>query len=207
MPYSLNDARLRATLAKERQMMSLIEREIIGGSDQIVRHSENWVHMWVDTGHRVMSDCGTMVAERGITRGGRLLWLITREGKRHAFHATAQDPFAAFEQANAAQARRREVRGQWATVKRLRRDLLTGRRHMDVTLEDAAASPLCSVGIEAFMSRIGMGRVQRVSGRVAALMMLIEPQVGFVIFEAAARQGRVQVHSAPDATADFAPQA
>lgn len=191
MPYSLSDARLRATLAKQRQMMSLIEREILSGSDQIVPHSENWVRMWVDTGHRVSSGCGTMVAERGITRDGQLIWLITRAGKRHGFHATAADPFAAFEQARAAQARRREVRADWARVTRLRRDLLTGRVSFDVTLDDAAASPLCAVGIAAFMARIGMGRVRRVSGRIAALMMLIEPQVGFVIYEAAARQGRL----------------
>ncbi|KNG94284.1 hypothetical protein [Pseudaestuariivita atlantica] len=185
----LKTARLRTTLAQERQMTSLLDREIIGGSHQIVPHRENWVPMWVDTGHVVRSDCGTMFAERSITRGGRLIWLVTTEGKSHAYHATAQDPFAAFEQATEARDRRRFVRGQWDVVKRLQRDLMLGRRRFDVLIDDAAASPLCAVGIQYFMSRIGMGRVRRVSGRVAALMMMIEPQVGFVIYEAARRHG------------------
>ncbi|MGR3500812.1 hypothetical protein [Pseudaestuariivita sp.] len=187
--HSLQDARVRSTLARERQMMSLIEREILSGTDTLVIHSENWVKMWVDTGNVVTSDCGTMRAERGITRDGQLLWLVSREGKAKAYHATAADPFAAFEQAGAALDRRREVRSRWDEVRRLSRRLLLGSVRFDVLIADADASPLCSVGIRAFLRRIGMGGVTRVSGRTAALMMLLEPQVGFVIYEAALRHG------------------
>lgn len=207
--HRLAAARLRTALAKERQMTSLIDQDILSASGAIVLHRENWVTMWVDTGNAVFSDCGTMMAERGITEGGRKLWLVSRDGKAKAYHATAEDPFTAFEQADAARAKRRLVRSRWNIVKQLARDLMFGRRAFDVVIADAEASPLCAVGIQAFLSRIGLGGVTRVSGRVAALMMVIEPQVGFVIYEAALRHNVLPADDpsygvAPDPLGSFA---
>jgi hypothetical protein len=45
------------------------------------------------------------------------------------------------------------------------------------------------MGIEGFLAALKLGRIQSVSGRIAALMMQIEPQVGFVIYQAMQREG------------------
>ena len=41
-----------------------------------------------------------------------------------------------------------------------------------------------------FMARMGMPNVQKISGRSAALLMKIDPQLGFVIREAHRRHAR-----------------
>lgn len=145
---------------------------------------ENWVRMWVDLRPAGKSDCGKIIALRGVSWDGQALWLIRHADKRFGYHATAPTPQAAIAEATAAWAERRRVRRHWPTVRRIARDLALGRRRMEVRLEDAHASALCTVGIEAFLRRIGLGRYDRVSGRMAAMMMLLEPQVGFVILAA-----------------------
>jgi len=60
-------------------------------------------------------------------------------------------------------------------------DLRRGRRHLRVSVEDAHASPLCSLGIEGFCASMGLAQVPAISGRLAGWLMRIEPQLGFVI--------------------------
>ena len=40
-----------------------------------------------------------------------------------------------------------------------------------------------------FLRGIGFADIKRISGRLAAMLMKVEPQMGFVIFEAMQRQG------------------
>lgn len=172
------------TLAKERQMLSLIEKEVLAGSGSFVFDNTNWVKLWYDPGYAVASDCGTMTAYRAITADGDLLWFVFGDGKKLGFHATETDPVAAMEEAKAAWAHRKAVRTRWDEVEEVSRDLWRGTQKFDVRIEDAHASPLCTQGIEGFMGSVGLGGLTRISGRTAAMMMKIEPQVGFVIFEA-----------------------
>ncbi|GAB4347187.1 MAG: hypothetical protein Kow0026_00220 [Oricola sp.] len=100
-------------------------------------------------------------------------------------HSLEKDPDGAIKEALAAWRARRAVRSQWHVVEKVTSDLLVGRRRFDVTLEDAHNSPLCTVGIEAFLKRVGMAGRTRISGRAAAILMkLVEPQMGFVIHQA-----------------------
>lgn len=167
-----------------RPMTSLIERDLLTITARFRADRSNWVRMWVDPDHAVRSDCGQITALRGITWDGKLLWLVHHPDKRHGYHSAHDCPFAAIDEAEQAWRERRRVRQCWPFVEDLARDLRRGRRRMEVRIEDAHASALCTVGIEGFLGRIGLGRVQRVSGRTAGALMLIEPQVGFVILAA-----------------------
>ncbi len=178
----------RTELARQRQMTSLIDREIAAASDDIVYNSENWVRMWIDEAQTVLSDCGQIKALRGIDEHGTLLWMVRHAERKHGYHSTESDPVAAMEDASDAWARRRAVRQDWERIETIARDMRAGRRDLTITLEDADRSPLCTVGIRAFLARIGMANLQRASGRLAGLMMKVEPQVGFVIHEAALRE-------------------
>lgn len=180
-------------LAKERQMTSLIEKEIISAGADFVFDKTNWVPLYFDRNYAVTSDCGKMTAYRAVTTKGQLLWLVFTPAKSHGYHALCADPVAAMEEAQRAWARRRAVRQDWASVERSARDLIFGRQKFDIRLEDAQASPLCTLGIEGFLAAIGMSRVKRISGRMAGLLMKIEPQMGFVIYEAMQRHRAAQL--------------
>lgn len=143
--------------------------------------------MWLDTGHIVRGDCGKITATRGIDLDGQFVWFVRHPEKRHGYHSQEDDPFRAIKQAEAAWAARRAVRKNWPEVKALAQDLIWGRARLDVRIEDAYASPLCALGIKWFLRHLGLGGSQRVSGRLAALLMQFEPQLGFVIYEAQAR--------------------
>ena len=107
--------------------------------------------------------------------------------KECGYHASCSDPFEAMERAKASWAERRAVRQEWDIVKSTARDLLTARQRFDVRIEDLVASPLCSLGIEGFRCAIGMQRVTRIPGWLAALLMKVEPQMVFVIHAAMKR--------------------
>lgn len=182
--------RLRQRLAMERPMTSLIERALLAETDELEWVRENWIGMWIDRGHAVTFDSGRVTAYRGISDRGELMWFVRHEDKKHGYHSKEPDPLAAVEEAEAAWAARREGRQRWDEVRQCAADLRAGRRKLEVRIEDAYASALCGAGIEAFLRSIGMGRVRRVSGRTAGLMMLLEEQVGFVILAAMDRERR-----------------
>lgn len=180
-------ATARLMLAKQRQMTSLMDKEFLAESPDMVFYSTNWVPLYYDRGNRVTSDCGQICAFRAITLKGQFLWLVFTKDKVHGFHAVGNDPFAAMVQAQQAWAHRGFVRQEWDAVERAARDLITGRQRFDVRVEDLYASPLCHLGIDSFRRACGLGRVTRIPGRLAALLMKIEPQMGFVIHAAMQR--------------------
>ncbi|MEX0280964.1 MAG: hypothetical protein AB3N13_07200 [Arenibacterium sp.] len=178
----------RQLLAKQRQMTSLIDKDIISQSEDLTFDRTDWVPLYFDKGYAVRSDCGTATAYRAVTLDQQLLWLVFTDNKERGFHATAECPVEAIEQAQQIWEKRRNIKRDWYLIEQAARDLLAGRAKFSVTLEDAHKSPLCSLGIEGFLSSIGMGRVTKISGRMAAMLMRIEPQVGFVIYEAMQRE-------------------
>jgi len=178
-------------------MISLMEKEIIPLVEPFARKRENWVPMWVDLGNRVACETGEAFATRAITDRGELLWFVRQSGQRLGYHSSETDPVAAMAQAREARRQRRMVRARWTEVQQLRKDILRGKESFEVHINDAYASPLCTLGIEGFMRRIGLGRVQRVPCRVAAAMTYIDEQVGFVLWQAWQRHNATAAQVAP----------
>lgn len=174
-------------LADQRQMTSLIEKEIIAQGADFIFYKKDWVPLYYDTNYTVTSDCGMITAYRAATLSGKLLWLVFHPNKTHGYHALDDDPIAAIERAESAWARRAHVRQNWPEVEAAVCDLILGRQKFKIRMEDAEASPLCVLGIEGFMSSIGMANVRQMPGRLAAMLMKVEPQMGFVIYEALQR--------------------
>lgn len=179
----------RLLLAKQRQMTSLIDQEIASQSSDMVFTKADWVPLYYDRGYAVQSDCGQMTAYRAVTLKGEYLWMVFSPTRTRGYHASATDPVEAMEQAQQSWSERRTVRSNWVEVEQTAKDLITGRQKFDVTIEDVYASPLCSLGIEGFREAFFIKRFNRVPGRLIALLMKVEPQLGFVIHEAKLRQG------------------
>lgn len=179
-------------LAAERQMISLIDRHLLARADSFRRDTSDWVKLWYDPGNARVSDCGQMTAYRAITDAGRTLWFVFTPRKTKGYHALTDCHIEAMAMAQHAWQRRRIVRSEWRQVEALARDLRAGRVRMDVRMEDAQASALCTLGIEGFLAGVGLARVTRISGRLAGWLMKIEPQMGFVIYEAQRRHAVAQ---------------
>lgn len=188
---------LRAVLLNTRQMTSLIERELALATDEVKRETANWVPMWVDWGHTVRSDCNTATAVRAISDRAELLWYVRHDTKTHGYHSICQHPFDALEEAMDAWGKRKFVRASWPAVRALARDLLTGRQKLTVTLQDVENSALCTLGVEWFRDRLFISHKAKISGRTAAILMKVEPQLGFVIYEAAVRHNIWAVQDQP----------
>ncbi|MEM8576716.1 MAG: hypothetical protein AAGF60_02590 [Pseudomonadota bacterium] len=188
MPFSSKTPKPFFTLAAARQMTSLIERELLLAAPPFVRDTSDWVKLWYDPGNAKTSECGQMTAYRAVTDGGRTLWFVFTPRKARGYHALTDCHIAAMDMARRAWAQRRAVRADWPAVEALARELRLGRVRLDVRMDDAERSPLCTLGIEGFLRGVGLGRVRQISGRLAAWLMLIEPQMGFVLHEAALRQ-------------------
>lgn len=201
----LSTALLQNTLINTRQMTSLIERDLALATTDVKRETVNWVPMWVDWNHTVRSDCNTATAMRAISDRGELLWYVRHDTKKHGYHALHHDPFDAIAEAMEAWRKRRLVRKQWADVRRLSQDLLMGRKKLTVTLEDAEESALCTLGIKWFRETLHISHKTTLSGRTAAALMKVEPQMGFVIYEAAQREGIWT--AGPSTTTEQAPAA
>ena len=174
-------------LANQRQMTSLIDKEIISEGADFTFYKADWVPLYYDTGYAVTSDCGQITAYRAATLTGKLLWLVFHPKKSHGYHALDSDPHEAIERAKNVWAHRNHVRQNWADVEEAARDLIMGRQKFEIRMEDAEASPLCVLGIEGFLRSIGVPNVRRMPGRLAAMLMKLEPQMGFVIYEALQR--------------------
>ena len=175
-------------LAAERQMTSLIDKEIIANGDAFSFLRSDWVSLFYDQSNYVTSDDGSQTAYRAITTQSEKLWLVFSKGKDRGYHAESDCPFDAFLEARDALDRRRRIRSNWDEVKQLGRDLRCCRISMEVRIEDAEASPLCAMGRRHFLRQMGIRRVKRISGFSLAWLMLIEPQLGFVLRQAALRQ-------------------
>lgn len=175
-------------LAGQRPMMSLMEKEILTVSGEFAFDKRDWVKLWYDPGNVVFADCGTVRAYRAVTIEGTLLWYVFRDGKARGYHASASDPFTAMQDAQHAWQRRRQIKARWRDIEALGQDLRSGRQSFEIRVSDAHASPLCTLGIDGFMRSLGLSGFSRISGRMAGLLMKIEPQLGFVIYEAWLRE-------------------
>jgi len=176
--------RLKAKLAIERRLVDATTTRVTKETGDIIRNRESWVRMWVDGSYAVHCDQDLMTAQRGITDDGQIIWLVRHPYRSAAYHAVAHDPAVAFARAANAWRRCDALRDRLPEIRALARDVVLGRVRLSVRLEDAAASPLSAVEIRGFMQRFGMSRTQAIPGRLALALMLVEPQVGFVLWHA-----------------------
>lgn len=189
MPNILTKVAAYERLAQERPMISLIDRDIIALGGDFIPLRSDWISLFYDTGHKVISDDGSQYAYRAITTRGELLWFVFSTGKTRGYHSEETCPFAAFDEARAALAQRREIKSRWSDVQTIARSLRRGRIRFDILIEDAHSSPLCAMGTRHFLRSVGLPGITRLSGVQLAWLMLLEPQLGFVIHQAALREG------------------
>lgn len=189
MPSILTNVAAYERLAKERQMISHIDRDIIALGGDFIPERSDWVSLFYDSGHKVTSDDGSQFAYRAITTRGELLWFVFSKGKSRGYHSEATCPFAAFEEARTALDQRRRIKTRWDEVRRVARALRQRRMRFDILIEDAHSSPLCPMGTRHFLRSVGLPGITRLSGFKLAWLMLLEPQLGFVIHQAALREG------------------
>jgi hypothetical protein len=189
MPNIITKVAAYERLARERQMTSLIDRDIIALGGDFIPLRSDWISLFYDTAHKVISDDGSQYAYRAITTRGELLWFVFSTGKSRGYHSEAACPFAAFTEAKTALDQRRQIKARWSDVTSIARDLRCGKMRFDILIEDAHTSPLCAMGTRHFLRSVGLSGITRLSGFKLAWLMLLEPQLGFVIHQAALREG------------------
>lgn len=204
MPNILSKVAAYERLAQERQMMSLIDQDIIALGGDFIPQRSDWISLFYDSAHKVTSDDGSQYAYRAITTRGELLWFVFSNGKARGYHSEADCPFDAFKEARAALAQRRQIKSRWTELQRIARALRRRQARFDILIEDAHSSPLCPMGTRHFLRSVGLSGITRLSGFKLAWLMLLEPQLGFVIHQAALRQGLL---SAGDAASIALPRA
>lgn len=190
-------------LIADRPNMHAIDVELAIQADDLPFTRENWISYYYDPKHVVTSDCGEMTATRAITKDGQLFWLCTRHGTFRVYHSLAHDPFFAFEQAKEAWEARARIRKNWKQVEAFADAVSSGRFKCRVTREDLKQSALCELGAEGFLKSFRLENKHSVSAKMAAFLMSIEPQVGFVLHATMTRLGfpeaaRVQMQDMSD---------
>ncbi|MFC6583447.1 hypothetical protein ACFQD0_07900 [Sulfitobacter aestuariivivens] len=86
--------RVRQRLAMVRQMTSLMEREMLTLSDDLVYERENWINAYIDYGNSASFDGNRTTAYRGVALAdGTLFWLVRHKDKKYGYHSTEDDPW------------------------------------------------------------------------------------------------------------------
>ena len=178
------EAELNARLIGERNRTVEQKNATIKDLFELVRNTDDWVKVWVDEGQYVRDDASKVTATRAITDEGQLIWMVKLDGKRFSYHATSTLARDAFEEAKEAREKRRLVTKRWTEVKQLRRDILLGRRRLRVTIEDAKNAGLCTLGINGFLKKTGMGQKPDYPAFILMLVSLFDRQVAFPVFAA-----------------------
>jgi hypothetical protein len=156
--------------------------------DRLVFHRSDWVSVWLDLRQIALSRDGLITATRAITPYGRLLWLVRHCDHKRPFHSREADATAAFADAEAAWARRRQHRAVRSEVADIVRDLRRFRKRYRVTLDDAYRSPLCDEGVDGFLTTLGIAGFRSYPGWLIAWFYGFDRQVGYVLYEAHRRQ-------------------
>lgn len=167
-------------------------------ADAFVYVDRTWVTLWYDPDHSVRSQCGGMIAYRAITTTGDLLWYVAPAGEAPVYHAQCADPYEAIEHATVALGAQGDLNRRWMHIERVAQDLRAGRARFDVTWADARTAQVAPAGFRALMAVTGVCGAPRLSGRVAAMLMKLDPSMGHIIYAAWLRAQGVE---APTITA------
>ena len=187
MPFASSSQKRSAlfkALAAQRACLAEQDQKALATSNTFVFANCNWVSLWFDPGHAVASDFGTMTAYRAITTAGELIWYVVPEAGAPVYHAQCADPVQAMDHAAEVHRGQHALRDEWHLVETIAQDLRSGTQQFDVTLDDARDAPMCPLGFKAVMASVGLFGFKRISGKTAAKLMAVEPQMGFVIHAA-----------------------
>ncbi|WP_421853430.1 hypothetical protein [Oricola sp.] len=187
--WPLTQQQLRRRLLGERPSTTPLELDFADLADGIRADRASWVKMLVDEKNQVQCGDGLLTAYRSITMDGALVWYVFAKDKPHGYHSLAEHPDEAFREARAAMAARKRALSQWETVQGFGELLRSGQVSFTFTSADLKGTPLCDLGIQNFLRTFRLHRVQRISGRWVGWLMLIEPQVGFVVYASLVRRG------------------
>jgi hypothetical protein len=171
-------------LAGERPGLDAAQRQSLIEVGAFTFVDRTWVTLWFDPDHAVRSDCGGMTAYRAITTTGDLLWYVAPAGEAPVYHAQCADPYEAIEHATVALGAQDDLNRRWVHIERLAHDLRRGAIHFNVTLDDARMAPICPLGFKAVMASVGLFGARAISGRTAAVLMKVEPNIGHIIHAA-----------------------
>lgn len=182
-------------LARERKRLSGEAQTALAQGNTFTFVDRTWVTLWYDPDHAVQSECGGMTAFRAITATGDLLWYVAPAGDAPVYHAHCADPHEAIEHATVALGAQIDLNRRWMHIERLARELRSGALHFDITPQDIARAPVAPFvfHMAIYLTRKLAGR--DMSGREAALLMKVQPSVGFVIHAAWLRSVATAPHS------------
>jgi|GEM_PF-2996861 len=171
-------------LIGERKTLSAGEKEVIADASAFIYVDRTWVTLWYDPGHAISSKCGAMTAYRAITTSGDLLWYVAPKGDAPVYHAQCSDPFEAIEHATVALGAQTDLNRRWAHIGRIAQDLRSGALDFDICAEDARNVPLRASPFRSVIALAGLLGDGKISGRMAAALMTIQPSIGFIIHAA-----------------------
>lgn len=172
------------TLAGERKHLSGDTRDALARAETFTFVDRTWVTLWYDPDHAVRSDCGGMTAYRAITTTGDLLWYVAPKGDAPVYHAQCADPHEAIEHATVALGAQIDLNRRWSHIERIARDLRSGALAFDISAQDVARAAVAPITLRAAMACIRKLTGRDMSGRHAAMLMKLQPSVGFVIHAA-----------------------
>ncbi|MEO0766051.1 MAG: hypothetical protein AAFY75_08525 [Pseudomonadota bacterium] len=183
-PATHSHGSLFQQLMGERKTLSAGEKEVIADASAFTYVDRTWVTLWYDPGHAIRSKCGGMTAYRAITTTGDLLWYVAPQGDAPVYHAQCSDPFEAIEHATVALGAQADLNRRWAHIERIAQDLRCGTIAFDVCAEDARNVPLRASVFRAVMALARVFGGGKISGRMAAALMRVQPSIGFIIHAA-----------------------
>lgn len=135
------------------------------------------LNAWLDLGNGF--DAGSYRAHRALSDDGSLGWAVGHPRWASPGLSKAETPQAAIAEVEAAQRERQRVRRLWGEVRRLAGAMRRGAVVLDVPLAAAPQSRLAPV-----LRRVG---VERLPGRAAGWLMLLDPRLGYAIWSAHTR--------------------
>lgn len=158
------------------------------------------VQSWHDTEHQVQSGFGTLTASRAITMNGDLFWRVDDPDRGHIYHADANTPYAAMDQALRAWDSARQLRDAPAPLHALIAELRRGTVTFHVQMSDAMTTPLSTMGFQALLETSGLFDLNRISAQSILRLIKTEPLVTHVLYAAWMRQ---QARPTPDEPVGF----
>jgi len=114
----------RLLLAKQRQMTSLLDKEIIAESADMVFRKSQSVVFYYDRGNAVTSDCGQKRAFKAVSLKGEILWFVQTPQVPQGQPIFTSDPHDAMDQARARSKQTPKERADLRSLFRRERNVL-----------------------------------------------------------------------------------
>ena len=180
------------TLTAQRTLGHCASKQGDTSTDAFIFVDRTWVTLWYDPRHAIPSTCGSMTAYRAITTTGDLLWYVASENAGPVYHAQCATPAEAILHAKIALGIQGGTNGRMTQIHRLAQELRNGTIAFDVIDDDARGTSRRPIGFRALLALGALFGQRGISGRTAALLMMLDSDMGSIIQSAARR-----THTAP----------